>query len=291
MAIDKNSNRYIISYAVIMIVIVAFVLSVVSMSLQERQQANVLLEKQSNILSSVGISTTPQDRHTSRADFVRSQFDNYIIDSYAVNGKGERVDDADVFELLDNIRKEFAKPDSERLLPLFVARTDTEDRLYIFPVFGAGLWGPIWGYVALKHDLNTVFGVNFDHDSETPGLGAEISTPAFWNHFPGKQIFDTNETFVSIHVLRGTGASAGKINAVDGISGGTITSQGIQRMLYNSLSLYMPFIERVRQKMASMENTGTDASAGTNAAPDNINENNDRDNERQSQKAALVGRD
>lgn len=276
MAIDKNSNRYIIGYAVIMIVVVAVVLSTVALALQERQHGNVLIEKKANILSSVGINTTPEDKDQSKRDFVESQFERHIVNAFAVDSRGEEVKDVNAFTLLNNLKAEFAKPDESRTLPVFVARTDSGDEIYIFPVYGAGLWGALWGYIALERDFNTVYGVNFDHAGETPGLGAEVATPMFWKHFSGKQIFDGLGNFVSINVLKGAGASAGNINAVDAISGGTITSHGVQNMLYNSLSAYMPLIDKHRKLYLTGRSSGAAADISTELI---VNENGDTDNE------------
>ena len=105
---------------------------------------------------------------------------------------------------------------------------------------GAGLWGPIWGYISVDADKNTVYGTDFSHASETPGLGAEITKPAFSGQFAGKQLFKGNE-FKSIAVVK-KGKSADGQDYVDGISGGTITSQGVSAMLYNSLNSYVQFL-------------------------------------------------
>jgi len=108
---------------------------------------------------------------------------------------------------------------------------------------GAGLWGPIWGFVALNEDLNTIFGANFDHQGETPGLGAEISTPVFEEQFTGKSIFDASGKLVSIIVAKSS-ESAPEEHKVDAISGGTITSKGLEQMLLDDLTSYQKFITR-----------------------------------------------
>ncbi len=112
------------------------------------------------------------------------------------------------------------------------------------PVRGKGLWGPIWGYMALESDLNTISGAVFDHKGETPGLGAEINTDWFQEPFTGKTIFDESGKFVSITVVKG-GADPSDPHGVDGISGGTITSKGLEEMLADCLAGYVNHFQEI----------------------------------------------
>jgi Na+-transporting NADH:ubiquinone oxidoreductase subunit C len=129
----------------------------------------------------------------------------------------------------------------EREAPLYVANKDGET-FYIVPMRGKGLWGPVWGFVALESDGNTVIGATFDHKSETPGLGAEITTPMFTDQFPGKKISEAGE-FKSISVVK-AGTSSGDY-AVDGISGGTITSNGVNDMMVDCLAPYAAYFKNI----------------------------------------------
>ena len=117
----------------------------------------------------------------------------------------------------------------QQYFPVFNSTTDNGEKVTIIPVQGKGLWGPIYGYVSLKSDMNTIYGVTFDHKGETPGLGAEINTTAFESMFPGKKLYE-GDKFVSIGVIKG-GAKAADPHNVDAISGGTITSKGLEKML------------------------------------------------------------
>ncbi|MCC8019310.1 MAG: NADH:ubiquinone reductase (Na(+)-transporting) subunit C [Rikenellaceae bacterium] len=249
---NKNSNTYIILYATVMVVLVALVLSLAAINLQPLQTANQENEMKGAILLSIGQGgemTSVKDKTA----YINEQYDRYIVDTYAVRPDGEKVDGADAFALLANLKKELDKPAGERLLPVFVSRSDEGTERYVLPLYGAGLWGPIWGYLALEDDWTTVYGAVFDHKSETPGLGAEIATPPFQNMFKGKSIFD-GDRLVGITVLKGAGASASNPNAVDAISGGTITSRGVENMIKDNLSDYAEYI--VRQA------TGHDARPG-----------------------------
>ncbi len=228
------SNRYIFLFAVVMVVIVAAVLSTAAMLLQPLQQANMIIEKKLNILSSVGVEAGKDD--------VFERFEEVIEQSYAINHKGEVIEGVDAFEV--DLRVEQRKPLEEQNLPLFIARLDDGREAIIIPLEGRGLWGPIFGYIALEEDMNTVFGINLDHQGETPGLGAEINTSWYEAKFRGKKIFD-GDRFVSIRVVKG-GAPADDQHAVDAISGGTITSNGLQDMLYDNLEKYLNYFNARR---------------------------------------------
>ena len=117
-------------------------------------------------------------------------------------------------------------------------------------MLGAGLWGNLYGNLALKGDFNTIYGVTFSHDKETPGLGAEITESFFRDQFVSKQIFNPNGTFTSVNVVKGgakTLPQAEQIHGVDAISGGTITSVGVDDMIKDVLEAYLPYIEKQRK--------------------------------------------
>jgi len=228
---DRNSNNYTFIYASVMVILVAAVLSFAAMSLKPRQQKNTEIEKKQNILASVNIQTTAKNAEEIYA--------RNIVNSYVVNVQGEVVE-GDAFSI--DLRVQKTKPMEQRNLPVFECNTD-EGLKYIFPLRGAGLWGPIWGYIALNEDLNTIYGANFDHQGETPGLGAEISTPAFQEPFKGKTIFDATGKLVSIIVAK-SNEQAPAEHKVDAISGGTITSKGLEQMLLDDLKSYQNFITR-----------------------------------------------
>lgn len=242
---NKNSNTYIIIYSTVMVVVVAVLLSYAALSLKDRQNANIVVEKQGAILSSIGLGGDA-DKVKDKTQYIQDEFRRYIADSYAVDAQGNKVEGVDAFPLLDQLKAQFASGDDKRTLPVFTARLDDGKELAVLPVYGSGLWGPIWGYVALESNWNTIYGVSLDHQGETPGLGAEIASPAFEKQFVGKQIF-RNGQFAGISVLKGAGSSAGNANAVDAVSGGTITSRGVESMIYSSLGAYLPLIEKMQK--------------------------------------------
>lgn len=226
---NKQGNTYTFIYSVILVVVVAALLSVISLSLQPRQNENRQNEKRQNILSAIHISSTAQNS--------AELFNKYIKEQFIVNDKGQRIE-GNAFNV--DIKEQYNVAADKREFPVFVADVDGATK-YILPIYGAGLWGPIWGYISLDTDKSTIYGTFFDHQGETPGLGAEITTPAFNNQFQNKQIF-SGEELVSILVIKG-GNATGK-NEVDAISGGTITSKGVENMLRNYLTYYEPFLKQ-----------------------------------------------
>jgi Na+-transporting NADH:ubiquinone oxidoreductase subunit C len=227
-----HSNKYILVYSTIMVVLVAVSLTFVAVGLKPMQEDNIRIEKMQNILSSVRIIVPPKE--------AIATYKKYITEVMVINKDGKKVDGADGFTV--DMAVELKKPAGEQYLPVFIATLDDGKKYSIIPVRGKGLWGPIWGYVALTDDFNTIYGVTFDHKGETPGLGAEINTDMFEQPFEGKQIFDQQGNFTSVRVEKG-GAAPGDIHGVDAISGGTITSKGLEKMLKDCLASYEAYFK------------------------------------------------
>ncbi len=229
------SNRYIFTFSLVMVVSVAILLSLTALLLQPKQEKNVEVEKKMNILSSINV--------TSEKTNAVQLYDKYIRDSYVINSDGKHTDGVDAFTVA--LRSEQKKPIAEQNLPVFIAVTESGDTLHIFPLEGKGLWGPIWGYVALMPDMSTIAGVTFDHKGETPGLGAEINTTEFESQFLNKTLYEAGK-FVSVMVVKG-GARQGNKHEVDAISGGTITSKGLEAMVQEGLAKYERYFTENRK--------------------------------------------
>lgn len=248
---NKQSNTYIVTYATILVIVVAAVLSFAAIKLQPMQQANVKTEKMGAILSTIGEggdAATAPDKNK----YIEAEFGKFITKAFFVDSTGTVTDapTAEVLASLNNLPAVFAE---QTAMPVFVATVEKDGKSqteYVVPMTGKGLWGPVWGYIALNDDCNTVVGAVFDHKSETPGLGAEIATKAFQDQFIDKHIFNKEGQFVSINLLKGNGASAGNPYAVDAISGGTLTSDGVKKMLMNCLGDYVPFFEKIQSGAA-----------------------------------------
>jgi Na+-transporting NADH:ubiquinone oxidoreductase subunit C len=217
-----------------MVIAVATLLSLAATMLQPRQEKNLEIEKKKSMLESIGVPANWEN--------TEELYNQYIKESFVLNTKGETVEGVDAFNVV--LRNEQKKPVEQQYLPVFNASPADGEKVIILPVEGKGLWGPIYGYVSLKSDLNTIYGATFDHKGETPGLGAEINTTQFESMFQGKKFFD-NEDFISIQVLKG-GARDDDIHGVDAISGGTITSKGLEKMLYDCISKYNDYLIKNR---------------------------------------------
>lgn len=228
------SNRYIFIFSSVMVIAVATLLSLAATLLQPRQEKNLEIEKKKSMLESIGVPATWEN--------TEELYQKYIKESFVLNSRGETVEGVDAFKVV--LRNEQKKTLEQQYLPVFNAYPGDGEKVIILPVEGKGLWGPIYGYVSLKSDLNTIYGATFDHKGETPGLGAEINTTQFESMFRGKKFFD-NKNFISIHVLKG-GARADDIHGVDAISGGTITSKGLEKMLYDCISKYNDYLLKNR---------------------------------------------
>ncbi|HOO18701.1 MAG TPA: NADH:ubiquinone reductase (Na(+)-transporting) subunit C [Paludibacteraceae bacterium] len=231
---DTNSNSYTLIYATIVVVIVAFMLAFVSGALKEKQNANIELDKKRQILSSLQIDTKGKD--------VASLYDQYIVKGLVINYKGEILSESKKEAFNIDLAKELTKKLEDRRLPLYIANVDGETK-YILTLRGTGLWGPIWGYLALNDDKNTIYGVYFSHASETPGLGASIAELPFQKQFIGKRILNDKNEFVSIAVMKAGKKAEGK-DQVDAVSGGTITSKGVEAMLLNCIGQYVQFLQQ-----------------------------------------------
>lgn len=223
---NTNSNSYTIIYASVMVVIVAFLLAFVSSSLKATQDKNVQLDTKKQILAALNI------KNVEDAD---AEYQKYVKGDMLMNVDGTLTENTG--EFATNYEKEAKE---QQRLHVFVCDVDGQTK-YVFPVYGAGLWGAIWGYVALNEDKDTVYGVYFSHASETPGLGAEIATDKFQSEFTGKKTLENGA--VTLGVVKN-----GKVEKpeyqVDGISGGTITSVGVDAMLKACLNSYISFLTK-----------------------------------------------
>ncbi len=231
--INKQSNLYTIIYIVVLAVVVGAALAFTSLQLADKQRQNADVDKMRQILAAARI--------TPPSDSVMQAFSQFIIRQEVVNSQGENIP-GDAFDI--DVAAQSKLNDAARQLPVFVCRTAGGETKYILPAYGAGLWGPIWGYIAIDADGSTIYGAYFAHQGETPGLGAEIEKPVFSNQFIGKQIIKGGR-FMPVTVVKAGQKPLGDEDYVDGISGGTITSKGVATMLANCLTPYRTFLENL----------------------------------------------
>lgn len=206
--LNTNSNVYTIVYATVIVVIVAVLLSVVSMALKPRQEANIALDTKKQILSSLNIDLKGQDVDALYAEVIQEQ----------TLADGQKI---------------------------YVATLEGATK-YIIPMNGAGLWGAIWGYMALDDDKNTIYGTYFNHASETPGLGGEITNPKFQDSFIGKHILRDGQV-AGLGIMK-PGNIAEGMEQVDALSGATITSKGVEAMINSTLTTYAQFLSNATEE-------------------------------------------
>jgi Na+-transporting NADH:ubiquinone oxidoreductase subunit C len=227
-----NSNSYTFIFAIIMVVVVGVVLAFAATSLQPLQYENMRQEKMQNILGTVGVET---DRAGAEA-----LFSQYIKEQLVLDNSGELREGVSAFNV--DLAKELKKTDTEQNFPLYIAEVEGE-KYYIIPLRGSGLWNAIFGYIALKDDVNTIKGVVFDHLGETPGLGAEITQEWFRHRFDDERIYDDSGNFVGVSVVKGNSSPSKEDNKVDAISGATITGDGVSDMISERLEHYLPYFK------------------------------------------------
>jgi len=234
-----HSNKYTYLYAIGISVITAVALAFAAEGLKPFQDANIELDKKTSILKSVLINATERD---TIEQIYASQ-----VQEIVVNSKGEVLTDVTTDDVV--LKEELIKPAEERKLPLYIYTKPDGQKKYVIPMQGLGLWGPLWGWISLEDDFNTVYGAFFSHKSETPGLGAEISERPFQQQFEGKKIMSQDNNFVSVHVVKPSAkVSYGIEHRVDGVSGGTITSNGTDAMLKNAIEPYLAYFRTLTQQ-------------------------------------------
>lgn len=239
---NTNGNVYTIIYTTMVVAVVAAILAFAAMSLKSRQDANIKAETISQMLTAAQYFTKDECSEMGN-DKVLEEYSKNIKEAYLIDVDGRKVRDLDLGkrELADGL-KAFNKAIISGKgieLPVYVFNKDGKD-VSVVPVYGAGLWGPVWGYVALDSDRRTIIGAYFDHESETPGLGAKIKDdPDFRAQFIGKEVdINTDPVFEIVKV----GAAADQKNVVDGITGATMTSKGLGIAIATWLKAYIPYL-------------------------------------------------
>ncbi len=236
-----HKNTYVFIFAAAVTITCSILLASAATLLRERQQENIALDKQKNILSSAGLIKAGAE------DVTRDQ----ILSLYDANIESEVVDTTGKVIAGKHVEDIDPKKDKD-LLPVYLYQKDGSVQSYIIPISGKGLWSTIYGYFALEPDLNTVRGITFYQHGETPGLGGEITKEWFTNNFVGKRILSPDGKLVSITVVKGKVAEkipeSESYHYVDGISGSTLTGKGLTNFLKKDLEEYEPFFETQRNK-------------------------------------------
>ena len=233
---NKNSNLYQILYAAVMVLLVGTVLAFIYMALKPKQNENIANDTRKQILSALHIAA-PDDSQ------VKETYEKYIIQDLLVDKEGNIVDSA--ANVAFNVEMKKNVKLTERQLPVMKCRLDDGSIKYVLPMYGAGVWGPIWGYVAVNDDGNTIYGANFSHEGETPGLGARITEQSFQDLFKDKHLF-VNGEFKSVAILKKGQKTTDGAEQIDALTGATITSRGVSDMMADCLAPYEAFLKRLQ---------------------------------------------
>lgn len=243
MAINKDSNGYTFGFAIVLVVVVGAILSLLAMGLKPMREANGVQKKQLDILSAfVNLDSEGINRKNVADKF--KEFVN-LDDAVVLDMNGEIKEGLKAFDVdIQTEYKDKNLKETDKNYPLFIAKQDGKT-LYVIPVVGKGLWGPIWGNICVDEDMNTVKGASFGHKGETPGLGAEITQQFFIDRWIGEKLSNENGDFTPFEIVKdGSGASLEK--KVDGITGGTITSKGVEEMANRCLAVYAKYFQNLK---------------------------------------------
>lgn len=240
---NTNSNTYTVIYTTVVCVLVAAILAFVSQTLGPKQAANEKAETISQILTAAQFGTKDEWQAKGNAEvlnFYKENIQQAILTDLNGNKIGELSSaDAQIYTTSNLKAQNYnIKGGADCTLPVYIFKNG----ISVIPIYGAGLWGPVWGYIALKEDGSTIAGAYFDHESETPGLGGKIKDdPSFRAQFAGKKL-DFNDD-ITFSIVKG-GAPADKVNAIDAITGATMTSKGVDAAVNTWVDAYKSYLTK-----------------------------------------------
>ena len=226
---NTNSNTYTVIYSIILVVVVAAVLAFAAMFLKPTQEANIKKDTISQILTAATI----------QGEDILGTYQQEIEAAILVDIDGNKVGDLKIESCevygTSELKRQIAA--EQKSLPVYIFKNGVT----VVPCYGAGLWGPIWGYIGFEGDLKTIKAVCFGHKGETPGLGAKIADePAFAQAFVGQEVGSGNVLF---EVAKPANRQTEK-NGVDAISGATITCQALGKTLNQWFGFYQNYLTK-----------------------------------------------
>ena len=231
----RKDDRRVLGFAAAVCVTCSLLLSAAATLLKERQAYNVELDRKLNVLKAFGVETVVDGKRIS-AETVEGYFRDHVREAAVDPAAAELVEDP-------------AAAGDRELLPLYLWQEGGITRKYAFPISGKGLWSTIYGYLALDQGLAEIVGITFYRHGETPGLGGEIATDWFQGQFRGKRVYKDGRP-QAFEVVKGTVADkypGGNDHAVDGITGATMTGDGVEAFLNEDLARYEPYFSKVRE--------------------------------------------
>lgn len=232
--LNTNSNSYIIAYSCVMVVVVAFLLAFVSSALKPTQDVNVALDKKKQILAALNIRNLSDEQ--SSEEYAKVINADAVIDEQGnVTNPGTKGGEKAGF-LLNSADYKAGR------LAIYDCTVEGK-RKFVVPVYGMGLWGSIWGYIAVNEDGNTVYGAYFNHEGETAGLGSEIKDSKAWQDlFKGKTIYGADGK--PVLCVKKTSEIKDRSCEVDGVTGATLTSVGVSNMLQEGFAKYRNYLKK-----------------------------------------------
>jgi len=257
------SNGYVFGFATVVCIVCSVAVAGVSMSLSERQTLNKERDARNSILAALGLpeEECDSDGNCTRPRLVGEEIDELweqnveqrfitpdgsTADPAEVDQNGDgTLDDEDLTLALDKATDK----DPPAVMGLYVRVDGAQTKSIAIPLDGVGLWGPLYGYLAVDPSATEVMGATFFAPKETPGLGAEIMEPPFERQWQNKSIVDDDNQTTTIRVVKGEAATACPDNlehCVDGVSGATITARGVDEMVAQALDWYDPYLSDLR---------------------------------------------
>lgn len=243
---QRDSLGYTLTVAAILCVVCSLAVSAAAVALRPRQEANEKLDQQKNILDATGLAIGEYGIPASDLDNAQiGELKKWISEKLVNLETGQYTDEVDIdnYDMIEAAMNsatsvEIVEPEynpGEKRRPkvmkvFFVKRPGSENiQQVVLPVYGKGLWGTLYGYLAVKSDLNTIQGLTFYQHKETPGLGGEVDNPLWKKQWDGRKLFDPQGKPAAM-VAKGPAPSDNPY-AVDGLSGATITSRGVTNLL------------------------------------------------------------
>ena len=246
MAINKESNGYTFGFAIAMVVVVGAVLALIAMATKPFKDTNDEVKKKMDIVKALLPKDESEKINRKNAEEEFAKYVN-LENALVIDLNGKKKEGKEAFDV--DIRKENRDKtlsEEDKNYPLFIVEIEGK-KAYIIPVVGKGLWGPIWGNVCLDEDMRTIKGATFDHKGETPGLGAEIKQAFFIKGWLGEKVSNEDGEFEKFEVVKDK--SGTKDKKIDGITGGTITSKGVEEMVNRCLQPYTKYFQNLNNKI------------------------------------------
>ena len=260
---NTNSNTYTVIYSIVLVVVVAAILAFTSQALKDKQNENVKLETITKVISAA--TQADPDYVIAEDTDILEEYQNLISDAIFVDVNGEKAGQMNIGkedkkaievastsdlkkqnDIIKKIEAGNADAASELKLPVYVFNIKGQ-KVTVIPCYGAGLWGPVWGYLAFAEDGRTFDGAIFDHKSETPGLGAKITETPFYSQFKGRSI--TDEGYFGVI----KGGAKDTEHEVDAISGASITSGAVGTTVRTWVKYYLPYLNKLAAESAAAQ--------------------------------------